>query len=205
MDKKSIDAALDHDFKLRHWQRIRLCSMPPAFARDIDVSPFFLARPLRRSGGAYAIDGYLGVVCQPFERAYLARHGVPRSSGKAWNPIWLCMHIANISDLREAHWIGSEGQIPTFCERVANYLEQMPHTVQALGNVVRKQELLSRPLESFAFARPEKLRALQEYFCETPWRAYQQTGCRHDDSDSVNSFSMGGLEPPIQCRAKRGS
>src|SRR4051812_42129959 len=108
MDKKSIDAALDSNFNRLHWQRIRLCSMPPAFARNIDVSPYFLARPLRRSGGAYVVAGHIGVICQPFERAYLAKHGMPKASGKPWNPIWLGLHIANLRNIGEMAWISSE-------------------------------------------------------------------------------------------------
>jgi len=167
MDKKSIDDALDLNFKRLHWQRIRLCSMPPAFARDIDVSPYFLARPLRRSGGAYVISGHIGVVCQPFERTYLTKHGVPRASGKPWNPIWLAFHIANLPEVSGLAWISSEAGIPAFCENIASHLERMPHSVPALKEVIRKQMLFEKPLQDWVFARPEKLQALQQYLVET--------------------------------------
>jgi hypothetical protein len=163
MDKRSINAALDLNFAHLHWQRMRLCYMPPAFVRDIDVSPFFLAQPLRRPSGYYVMSGYLGLVCQPFERAYFAQHGVPRTSGRPWNPIWLASHIANIDSIRECGLIQSENDVQVLCKHVATLLEQLPHSLADLRNSLNEGRLLGQPLSTWNPAQPEKLEALIAY------------------------------------------
>jgi hypothetical protein len=163
MGKKSINAALDVAFGIRHWQRMRLCAMPPAFARDLDVTPIFLARPVRKSAAVYSIDGYIGLICQPFERNYIAEHGTQKVSGRAWNPIWLCLHVANVADILEVAYITSEKDMSVLCDRITSHLERMPHTMPDLRAILHKQELLGRPLESWAFSKPEKLDALRNY------------------------------------------
>src|ERR1700761_6933395 len=132
MDKRSINEALELNFGPLGWRPMRLCHMPRVFARDIDVSPFFLAQPLRRPGGYYTVSGHLGLICQPFERAYLAQHGVPRASGRPWNPIWLCWHISNIETIRECQFIDAEGDIEILSKRIASLLEQLPHSAMDL-------------------------------------------------------------------------
>jgi hypothetical protein len=161
MDKRSIDEALDRSFEALHWKRMRLCHMPPAFARDVDVSPIFLARP-QRSSGHYRIDGHIGVVCQPFERSYIAQFGLPKASGRPHNRPWFAWHIANIDILRNAQYVESEVEIHEFCKLAASCLEWLPHSVTDLQNAFTKGRVLSHPWEQWSFDT-EKLKAFEAY------------------------------------------
>ena len=109
------------------------------------------------------MSGYLGLVCQPFERAYLAQHGVPRPSGRLWNPIWLAWQITNIDTIRECQLIKGENDTEMLCERIALLLEQLPHTLKDLRTALARNQLLGQPLSTWNSARPEKFEALLAY------------------------------------------
>jgi hypothetical protein len=160
--KSEVEKYLSNILLANHWRRQSICELPSAFCRNIDVSPVFMPNVIRRKVGSSIVDGYVGVVCQPFERLWLSK-----KKPNLTNRYCMMTNIANISQLLNHSSVDDnsiEEGVQTFSSQLSMLLEALPHDLISLEHVFRQNEMAGMPLSEFVlYGQEEKFSMLKDF------------------------------------------
>ena len=167
MNKRDIEQELSRNLEAHHWSLSRLCAIhPPAFARNIDVTPAFIPNIIRKAGGVYLVNGSLGLICQKFERKWISRSD-PGKHESSINRFCLVSNTSNVPELLGTSYIhGNQPRrdLDAYLASLNSVLERMPHDMSSLASIFRGEQLLGLPLETFvAYGQEDKFKQLREY------------------------------------------
>ena len=111
----------------------------------------------------YTIEGVIGVIHQGFEALWMKNEErQPRQPGFA-----AVLNILNVPELRERRYIATdtrlESDVESFCEKLADILDRMPHDERELILAVESEKLCGFPLSAFSgYADRTKFHALMQ-------------------------------------------
>lgn len=149
----------------QRWSSVELCGLPPSYARDSLVTPYFHCSSIvLKPYGGYTVEGVLGVIHQGFEKLWMQNEDREvRVPG-----FGVVLNIVNIAELSEHHFIPSDGRVEAnvgeFCAALCRNLEEMPSDEAALFFAIQRDLMLGRPWRDFSgYAYRQKFRAFIEF------------------------------------------
>jgi hypothetical protein len=165
MDRKPVLQAIQHSMESFGWPLRRLCTLPPCYAKETLVTPYFVCSNLaRRSFGSYRVEGSVGVIHQGFERIWAEKYpGHP--SEQAFGVL---LYIANLSELNESRYIAYEGPFEKaaerFCAAVVNILDRLPANEDQLFDAIEKDDLGGKRVDMYSgWAHIGKFREFKDF------------------------------------------
>lgn len=154
------------------WPLRRQPGLPPCYARDSCVTPFFGYVQLpRKPFGSYVVEGVVGVIHQAFEELWMQNpNREPKEPG-----FGLGLYTANLRELQEKRYIPCdaplEAPVSALCSAVSGILERMPAGEHELIEAFERNDLLGFEIRAFSgYSHRTKFQAFEHFVRHLPRR-----------------------------------
>ena len=152
------------------WRLRRQPGLPPFYAKDSRVTPFFgyLNLPLRPFG-SYVVEGVVGVIHQAFEELWMQNpNREPKEPGFGFG-----LHTANLGELREKRYIPCdaplEPAVTALCSAMSAVLARLPADERQLIEAFERDDLLGFEIRAFSgFSQRTKFQAFEDFVRHLP-------------------------------------
>jgi hypothetical protein len=146
------------------WPLLEMPGLPPAYAKDLPVTPYFWCSDIvRRPYGKYAVEGLIGVIHQEFERTWLPDADSERREPRPGMGVLL----GNFRELRPRMFLPEDpnpDDVSMFCNAVAQILRDLPSDEMQLVQAMEANKMRSFSFNAFAlYAYRDKFAALVEF------------------------------------------
>jgi len=150
-DRRPVLQAIESAMASFGWPLRRVCALPPCYARDSAVTPYFVCSNLaRRRFGCYYVEGGIGVIHSGFERVWAQRYPGDPSERR----FGVLLYTANFRELAHSAYIVYEGPVETaagqLCASIVSILQRLPADENELFDAVERDDFAGHRVDDYS-------------------------------------------------------